>query len=219
VLTGRAGGRHCSRHLPEVSTVPTGSSRPARTGKAAAPKAEIAEAEWIAAAREVLIAEGVAAIKVDRLARRLGVTRGGFYWRFNGLPALLEALVADWRDTNSVAVLSALEGPGSPRKRFQELMHVWIEEAGFSPAYDSAVRDWGRTDPKVAAAVAAVDARRLAAFEQLFRDAGYAPREALVRARITYYHQVGYYALGVSEARERRWALSTTYRRILTGWD
>jgi len=194
-------------------------SRPAQTRADAPPTAEIAEAEWIAAARELLITEGVAAIKVDRLARRLGVTRGGFYWRFAGLPALLEAVLADWRDTNSVAVLAALEGPGSPRQRFQDLMRVWIEEAGYSPAYDTAVREWGRTDPAVAAVVTEVDERRLAAFERLFRDAGYRPREALVRARITYYHQVGYYALGVQEAREQRRALGATYRRILTGWD
>lgn len=194
-------------------------SRPAQRHAAAPSPAEITEAEWIAAAREVLIAEGVAAIKVDRLARRLGVTRGGFYWRFAGLPALLAGLLADWRDTNSVAVLAALAGPESPRRRFRNLMRVWIEEAGYSPAYDSAVREWGRTDPIVAATVAEVDERRLAAFERLFRDAGCTPREALVRARITYYHQVGYYALGVQEAREQRWALSATYRRVLTGWD
>jgi AcrR family transcriptional regulator len=154
---------------------------------------------------------------VDRLARRLGVTLGLFHWRFAGLPALLEAVLADWRDTDSVAVLAALEGAGSPRRRFQDLMRVSIEQAGDSPAYDRAVRKWWRTDPAVPATVTEVDERRLAAFETLFRDAGYPPREALPRARISCCDQVGYDALGVQEPREQRWPLGATCRRILTG--
>lgn len=180
---------------------------------------EIREAEWIGAAREALIEGGMGAVKVDRLARRLGVTRGGFYWRFESPAALLDALLDDWRETNSAAFLAAVGGPGTPRERFDRLMRVWIEEDGYSPAYDTAIREWGRVDPKVAQAVAEVDDRRIEALERLFGEGGYPPREALVRARVTYYHQVGYYAMGVEEARESRWTLSATYRRVLTGWD
>lgn len=180
---------------------------------------EIREAAWIGAAREALIEGGLGAVKVDRLAKRLGVTRGGFYWRFANPAALLDALLEDWRETNSAAFLAALAGPGTPRQRFDALMRVCIEEDGYSPAYDTAIREWGRVDPKVAQAVAEVDETRIAALERLFAEGGYRPREALVRARVTYYHQVGYDAMGVQEARERRWTLSATYRHVLTGWD
>ena len=47
--------------------------------------------EWVAMARKLLIREGIAGVKIDRLAKRLGVTRGGFYWRFTGLNDLLDA--------------------------------------------------------------------------------------------------------------------------------
>lgn len=198
--------------------------QPKRTTSALKPRQDAAppdirDAEWIGAAREALIEGGLGAVKVDRLAKRLGVTRGGFYWRFANPSALLEALLADWRETNSAAFLAAVAGPGTPRQRFDALMRVWIEEDGYSPAYDTAIRELGRVDPKVARAVAEVDETRIAALERLFAEAGYKPREALVRARVTYFHQVGYYAMGVQEARERRWTLSATYRQVLTGWD
>src|SRR5688572_17713954 len=45
--------------------------------------------DWIAAARNELIAAGVDAVKVGRLARRLHVTRGGFYWHFTSRADLL----------------------------------------------------------------------------------------------------------------------------------
>jgi AcrR family transcriptional regulator len=193
--------------------------KPAEPETSAAAGRDIREAEWIAAAREILIEQGVGAIKIDRLARRLKVTRGGFYWRFEYLANLLAALLDDCRNTNSVAILAALEGAGTPAERFDALMRVWIEEDGYSSAYDTAVRAWGRVDPDVSKAVHEVDDLRLAAFERLFADAGCSPREALVRARVSYYHQVGYYAMGVEEPRRRRWELSATYRTILTGWD
>lgn len=194
--------------------------RAAEAAGGSRPKAtrEIRETDWISAARELLIEQGVESIKIDRLARKLKVTRGGFYWRFENLGNLLAALLEDWRRSNSVAMLAALEGPGTPEERFDALMRVWIEEDGYSAAYDTAVRAWGRVDAAVAAAVNEVDDLRLGAFEKLFAEAGCPPREALVRARVTYYHQVGYYAMGVSESRPLRWELSATYRKVLTGW-
>ena len=39
-----------------------------------------------------------------------------------------------------------------------------------------------------------------------------------MRARITYYHQVGYYAMGVSESTTIRRDLSPLYYSVLTGF-
>src|SRR5690625_5043301 len=38
--------------------------------------------DWIDLAKETLITEGLPGVKVDRLAKKAGVTRGGFYYRF-----------------------------------------------------------------------------------------------------------------------------------------
>jgi len=51
----------------------------------------------------------------------------------------------------------------------------------------------------------------------VFEDMGYPEDEAFVRARVTYFHQVGYYALGVEEPRQQRLRLLPLYTRILTG--
>jgi hypothetical protein len=49
-------------------------------------------------------------------------------------------------------------------------------------------------------------------------DAGVEPGEALVRARVIYFHQVGYYALEMGETRRERLDLSRTYYYVLTGF-
>lgn len=174
--------------------------------------------DWIDAAREMLIDEGVDAVKIDRLAKACKVTRGGFYWRFESREHLLDTLLEDWRVSNSAALLAVLERPGSAEERFHELMRLWIEEKSYRPDYDLAIRNWATNAPKVAAAVREVDDMRIEVFHRFFMDAGYPEDEALVRARITYYHQVGYYAMGVKETSNQRIALSELYFKILTGF-
>ena len=196
-------------------------SRSAANGAAGADEAgqTLSTEDWLAVARETLIRDGIEAVKVDHLAKACGVTRGGFYWRFKSRDDLLDQLLKDWRSSNTTPFLAALAGPGSPEDRYRALMMLWIEEQDFNPDYDTAVRNWALTSPKVAAVVHTVDDIRMDALRRVFTDAGYEDDEALVRARITYFLQVGYYALGMKEAQPTRLGLADVYFRILTGFE
>ena len=157
---------------------------------------------WLALARQYLIRFGISSVKVERLAKARRVTRGGFYWRFKNLDDLLSSLLADWEVNNSSALLQALRKEGTPSERFGRLVDVLIEEDDYNPAYDLAVREWALTSKAARAAIVRVDARRIAAIEEMMLDAGYEPDEARIRARVTYYHQVGYYAMRENESKE-----------------
>jgi AcrR family transcriptional regulator len=167
----------------------------------------------------MLIEEGITAVRVERLAKTLGVTRGGFYWRFRSLKELLAALLEDWRATNSRALLGILERSVDLSDRFDNVARIWLEEQGYSPSWDTAMREWGRISSHVAAAVHAVDAERIALLQKMFTDEGVETDVALVRARILYYHQMGYYALEIHESRKRRLELVPIYKAALTGLD
>ncbi|WP_347270924.1 TetR/AcrR family transcriptional regulator [Rhizorhabdus histidinilytica] len=171
--------------------------------------------DWVRLAREVLISEGIVAVKIDRLAKLAGVTRGGFYWRFQSRDELLDALIADWRDRNTTPMLQVLRSGAAPKDRMRGLAELYIEGRGFSEAYDSAVRAWAALSPPIAEIVRAVDGIRLEALEELFRDVGFDADEAMIRARITYFHQVGYYAIGMQETAAERWALVDRYTDVL----
>ena len=62
-----------------------------------------------------------------------------------------------------------------------------------------------------------MDDLRIAILQRIFARMGHPEDEAFVRARITYFHQVGYYALGVRETREARLRLLPLYLKVLTG--
>jgi AcrR family transcriptional regulator len=174
--------------------------------------------DWLEIAREMLIKGGVEAVTVQSMSQRLGVTRGGFYGYFGSRDALLERLLKDWQEVNTRALRRiAARDRKDGETQFKELIEMWVEDEDYSPQYDSAVRDWARRSPEIARKVHKVDDERIDLIETIFRNLGFKGTEAQVRARITYYHQVGYYALAVHETRPARRRLSPTYTLILAG--
>jgi AcrR family transcriptional regulator len=176
------------------------------------------EADWIAEARQMLIDTGVASVQIKPLAERLGVTRGGFYWRFRNRQDLLDHLLDEW-DLNNRALLVAAGRAGTPRERYRRLVRLWLEEREFDPALDTAIRQWAFVDAAVAERVRTADQARIDAITDIFVEAGQDPSEAMVRARIVYFHQVGYYALDMHETAAERRRLAPLYTHILAGFD
>jgi AcrR family transcriptional regulator len=175
---------------------------------------------WLNAARQALIEEGTAGVEVNKLAKRLGASRGGFYWFFDSRKQLLDELLVFWADTSTALFERILKsGARGGMDEFRALIDLWFNETEYNPKWDGAVRDWARTSVQVRETVQAVDARRIGVIEQIFLDLGYKGTEANIRARVTYYHQVGYYALGVHESRHERRALLPFYAKVLTGKD
>ena len=175
-------------------------------------------ADWVRAARNAFVRGGEARVKVDPLASEMGVTTGSFYWHFKNRQELLAEVLADWEATNSAALVDAVRShEGNPDKQLDALAEVWIGEKSFNPAYDSAIRDWARTSPKVDKVVRQVDDQRITVIQEIFRGFGYDKVDAFVRARITYFHQVGYYTLHVKESRADRIRLKDAYLRALKG--
>jgi len=172
---------------------------------------------WIQAAREALISGGVARVKIVPLADALGVTSGSFYWHFKDRPALLDALLDDWKANNSRAMFAAVASETDPKHQLDMLVRVWVEERDYSSAYDSAVRDWTRSAPNVASVVREVDDQRIKLIQGIFERLGQPKLEAFIRARITYFHQVGYYAMHIEETVERRLELLGIYTALLSG--
>jgi AcrR family transcriptional regulator len=196
------------RKIPAASKAPRARSARQPLGRDA----------WLEAARRALIEEGTAGVEVKKLARRLGVTRGGFYWFFKSRDQLLDELIKYWADASMQLFERVLEPPGRDgMDEYLTLTMLWITEDEYDPKWDGAVRDWARTSPKVLKVVQAVDDKRIAILEQIYRDMGFTGLDAHIRARVLYYHQVGYYALGVRETRKQRLDLIPYYARVLTG--
>ena len=118
--------------------------------------------DWLVAARDALITEGKDALKIERLAKKLNVTRGGFYWHFRGRDDLLDALLKSWEQETNVLFEQALQGDHADgMSEFCALCRSWVNEDVYNPAYDSAVRDWARVSNRAEKAVKRVDRKRI----------------------------------------------------------
>ena len=174
--------------------------------------------DWLNAAQQRLVHGGIDAVKIGPLAEDLKVTRGSFYWHFRDRNHLLQTLLSQWRGQSREMFDRLVGGDGaSGMEEFVRLVHLWIDESEFDPSLESAMRDWARTSDDVSAVVKAVDEERIAYIKRIFLDFGYGEDEAFIRARITYFHQVGYYTIGYNESLDARMALLPMYVSVLTG--
>ncbi|MBE9041129.1 TetR/AcrR family transcriptional regulator, partial [Oscillatoriales cyanobacterium LEGE 11467] len=81
---------------------------------------------------------------------------------------------------------------------------------------ENAIRAWAANDSKVAAILDRVDRRRLSYTKELFFEVGFAPFEAMTRARMVYYSLVGEFTIGTRANRDERLAEIRLQHAILT---
>jgi AcrR family transcriptional regulator len=122
---------------------------------------------WIDEGLRALAAGGPDAVRVEALARTLGVSKGGFYGHFSDRSALLAEMLDSWERMSTREVIERVEREGGDAR-------VKLRKAGaltFSRTLlpiDLAVRDWARRDPAVAKRLRRVDNRRMEYLRELF---------------------------------------------------
>jgi AcrR family transcriptional regulator len=175
--------------------------------------------DWVEAGLVALVRAGIRFVAVERLAEKLNVTKGSFYYHFRDREALLEAMLAAWISRNTKPFENVLsKNAENPLLQFQRFSEIWLDPKGFDPRLDAAIREWGRSDKRVSRQMRETDAFRMTLLKSIFIAMGYKDTESEVRARITYYHQVGYYLLDLEEDQGERQRLFPHYHRVLAGF-
>lgn len=169
--------------------------------------------DWIRAGTEALAEGGLAAVRVEALARRLGVTKGSFYWHFANRKALIEGILESWRQRQTLSIIEQVErGAAGPTERLHLLAKL-TENDGEHPV-DLALRDEGSRNPEIAAFVAQVDATRMGFLHGLFQELGCSPIEAHARSLLCYSLLIGDYFISAGRAEDRQAELAEC-RRLL----
>lgn len=150
--------------------------------------------EWISGAFEALCEGGIDALRVEPLAKRLGVTKGSFYWHFDNRRALHIAMLESWEQQSTSAMIDQIDRiTGSPAQQLRDLMHQATAPNPVSDAIETAIRSWAMTDDVVAQATQRVDERRLDYAANLLRGSGLPAAAARRRARLLYRALIGEY--------------------------
>ncbi|MBR0957097.1 TetR/AcrR family transcriptional regulator [Bradyrhizobium japonicum] len=173
---------------------------------------------WVEAGFAELARAGVEGVRVEVLAKNLGVTKGGFYRRFADRAALLDGMLEAWRKGRIAAIAqqTSLDGQ-TPRERLRAVIQLYSERLNpEGMAIELAIRQWARSDENAAAAVASVDAARLKHVGELYRATGLAAEEADAQAFLFYCFIFGQSLLfGESGPRKRSQLVAKSAEKLL----
>jgi AcrR family transcriptional regulator len=171
--------------------------------------------DWIDQGLKTLAETGVETVRVEPLAKLMGVTKGSFYWHFKNREDLLEAVLQEWVNRQTSSIIERVEAMGGDAAtKLLSLFELAVQDDG---RVENAIRAWATSDSKITAVLAQVDQRRLDYTKDLFLQVGFTPFEALVRARMVYYALVGEFTIGARSNQSERLAEIRLQHTILTG--
>lgn len=151
-----------------------------------------AREDWIVAAIDLLVRDGADAIRIDRLADELAVTKGSFYHHFTNRDDLVDGIASYWAKTQTEHVLALLgDVSDAPLGKLKQLIKLFTDlDIG---TRDHAMRSFGTREPRIARAVDEADQKVLATLEKILRGLGASTTDARLFARILTFSTIGFY--------------------------
>ena len=149
--------------------------------------------DWEREALELIAEQGVQALAVEPLARRMGITKGSFYWHFSGREALLERALSRWEEHDSRNLNASLGEIDHPRDRLVSFFRRVGKEKLTHEVYSELCAAAGH--PQVEPVLERVAERRMEHLSAAFEELGMSPVRARHQARLTYSVYLGFLQL------------------------
>jgi len=144
--------------------------------------------DWIDFALTTLADEGVSALKVDVLARKLGVSRGSFYWHFRDLGDFHARVIEHWKQIATERIIADIERYDVGEERLDALARHGF---GHDVVLEVRMRAWADNNAEVARVLGDIDRRRREYMEQMLVEAGIPQSLAATRAQLFYWTYLG----------------------------
>ena len=156
-------------------------------------KATLTAADWEREALELIAERGVQALAIEPLARRMGITKGSFYWHFSGRASLLKQSLARWEEHDSRNLNKSLGEIDDPRERLGSFFRRVGKEKLTHEVYSELCAAAGH--PQVEPVLERVAERRMKHLADAFHELGMAREQARHQARLTYSVYLGFLQL------------------------
>jgi AcrR family transcriptional regulator len=116
--------------------------------------------DWIRAAFARLSTEGIESVRIELLARDLGVSKGSFYWHFQDREELLAKMLDRWEHDET------------------EWLGATVITPRAAARVEAALRAWARRDERVASRISSIEKKRTKHIASVLRDIGFTPELA-----------------------------------------
>ena len=153
----------------------------------------LSAADWERAALDLIAEHGIQAMAIEPLARRMGITKGSFYWHFSNREALLEQALLRWEEHDSRNLNASLGEIDNPRDRLISFFRRVGREKLTHEVYSELCAAAGH--PHVEPVLERVAERRMTHLSTAFEEMGMEPGLARHQARLTYSVYLGFLQL------------------------
>lgn len=138
--------------------------------------------DWIRAAFARLAAEGIESVRIELLARDLGVSKGSFYWHFQDREELLAKMFERWEKDENDWLDETVITPKAAARWARFVHHCTDLQLA---RLESAMRTWSRRDERIAARISAIEKKRIAHIASVLRAIGFVAPAAESWAEVT----------------------------------
>ena len=156
-------------------------------------RTSLTPSDWEQAALELIAEKGLSGLAVEPLARRLGITKGSFYWHFPNRDELLDAALQRWESQDQANLQRALSADQQPAERLATFVWATTRQTLTHRIYAALCA--APEDPRVRPVLARVSQRRLTYLSNAFAEMGLSRVAAGQRARLVYTAYLGYLQL------------------------
>jgi AcrR family transcriptional regulator len=163
----------------------------------------VSKADWLEKALDILEKDGVDAVKIDRLAKELKVSRSGFYWHFKDRRLLIQTMAKYWEEEFTVVVTAnkkLLEG--KPKERLYNIMRAVLEDG--LTRLELPMRAAAQKDSDVWDTVNRAYQMRLDFLRPIFTELGFVGEDLEMRAHLFLCYQTWEESMFRTLSKERR---------------
>ena len=176
----------------------------------------VSKAQWLEVGLEVLKHDGVTGVRIELLAKRLDISKSGFYWHFENREHLLKDMLAYWSSELTEIISGNRQMLAhDPKRRLARIAEMVFEYDLVD--YDMSIRQWAVHDVLAARAVRKVDRIRTDFISKAFSELGFSGDELDMRSMLFVCYHTWESTMFRGISRKRRRELITRRIELLTG--
>lgn len=148
---------------------------------------------WLDEGLTVLAELGLTALRIDRLAERLHLSKGSFYHHFAGITGFRLDLLAYYEAKCTTMYIDAVETHShlGPSEKLSLLQDLVLRDDQFGPDIEVVMRAWAAQDDDARATQQRIDATRIGYLRSLLREMISDEQEATDTASMIYLLLIG----------------------------
>ncbi len=148
---------------------------------------------WLDAAEKAIAEGGFSNARVLPLAKKLGVTRGSFYWHFDSHAAFILQIVERWKEREMQMLAKADIDTSNPVKAIEQIVDLTLQTSVDyrQVKVDFALRNYAVRNKLAAKSLAIVDRDRVKYLSALFKAMTATEEEAESQAILFYAQLIG----------------------------